>query len=140
MIRSILLATDGSSTAERAAEFAASLARRYHTKVLVLHAYTPGPLCEGDTDHNRRIYESLDEARTLVDQVAGRLGELGAGEVEIDVMEGPAAHVILGVTESRRPDLIVIGARGKSTWQGALLGSVSMAVTQRAECPVLVVK
>jgi len=34
----------------------------------------------------------------------------------------------------------VIGARGNSTWQGALLGSVSMLVTQRAECPVLVVK
>jgi nucleotide-binding universal stress UspA family protein len=38
------------------------------------------------------------------------------------------------------PDLIVIGARGLGTWPGLLLGSVSMAVTQRAQCPVLVVK
>jgi nucleotide-binding universal stress UspA family protein len=48
--------------------------------------------------------------------------------------------VILGIAETRHIDLIVIGARGLSTWQGILLGSVSMAVAQRAECPVLVVK
>ncbi|MER3458879.1 MAG: universal stress protein, partial [Chloroflexota bacterium] len=44
------------------------------------------------------------------------------------------------VAEVRKPDLIVVGARGLGTWRGLILGSVSMAVTQRAECPVLVVK
>lgn len=37
-------------------------------------------------------------------------------------------------------DVIVIGARGQSPWQGLVLGSVSLAVTQRAPCAVLVVK
>lgn len=48
--------------------------------------------------------------------------------------------MILNVAEARKPDLLVVGARGLGTWQGIFLGSVSMAVTQRAECPVLVVK
>jgi nucleotide-binding universal stress UspA family protein len=65
---------------------------------------------------------------------------MGVPDVDIDTAEGPAASVILNVAESRKPDLLVEGARGLGTWQGIILGSVSMAVTQRAECPVLVVK
>jgi nucleotide-binding universal stress UspA family protein len=76
----------------------------------------------------------------VVERAAERLRTLGVSEVETDLVEGPPANVILGVAETRQPDLIVIGARGLSTWQGMLMGSVSMAVTQRTERPVLVVK
>jgi nucleotide-binding universal stress UspA family protein len=140
MINNILLATDGSMPSQRAAEFVASLSRRYHAKVVVLHAYTPVPGNHHNDNYSRSLYETPEEAELLVTQVANRLNELGATQVETDVMEGPAANVIIGVAESCSPDLIVIGARGNSTWQGMLLGSVSMVVTQRAECPVLIVK
>lgn len=140
MIQSILLATDGSAAAERAAAFAASLATRYHSKVIVLHAYPPIPRHLGEPNFEEAIRNTLDGSRALVEGAARRLHELGVADVEPDVVEGPAAHVILGVAETRQPDLIVLGARGLSTWQGILLGSVSMAVTQRSECPVLVVK
>jgi nucleotide-binding universal stress UspA family protein len=140
MINSILLATDGSLTSERAAEFAASLARRFHAKVVVLHAYTPVPgNCEHQNVH-RSLYETPEEAHCLVESVAQRLLDLGANQIETEVVEGPAANVIIGAAESYSPDMIVIGARGTSTWQGLLLGSVSMLVTQRADCPVLIVK
>ena len=140
MIQSILLAADGSAPAERATDFAASLATRYHSKVTVLHAFTPVPAYRGEPNYSRALYETLDEAKTLVENAAARLRELGVIDVETDTIEGPAGNAILGVAETRKPDLIVIGARGLSTWQGILLGSVSTTVTQRAECPVLVVK
>lgn len=140
MINRILLATDGSTPSKRAAEYTASLARRYNASVVVLHAYTPVPGEHASQGYSRSLYETHEQASDLVVQVAGRLKEMGASQVETSVMEGPAAHVIIGVAESNSTDLIVIGARGNSTWQGALLGSVSMLVTQRAECPVLVVK
>jgi nucleotide-binding universal stress UspA family protein len=140
MISNILLATDGSAPSGRAADFVASLARRYHARVVVLHAFTPVPGNHSTQGYSRSLYETPEEAESLVAQVAQRLSELGATQVETDVMEGPAANVIIGVAESCSPDLIVVGARGNSTWQGMLLGSVSMVVTQRAECPVLIVK
>jgi len=65
---------------------------------------------------------------------------MGVPDVTTDTAEGPATSVILNVAEACKPDLLVVGARGLGTWQGIFLGSVSMAVTQRAECPVLVVK
>jgi nucleotide-binding universal stress UspA family protein len=140
MIRKILLATDGSASSGRAAEFAASLSRRYNARIFVLHAYTPGPAGEKLTQQGSIYYESSDEAHSLVEQVNLRLEDMGVEGIESNAVEGPPAHVILGVAESSNQDLIVIGARGTSTWQGSRMGSVSLAVTQRAECPVLVVK
>jgi nucleotide-binding universal stress UspA family protein len=82
----------------------------------------------------------LQEAQALVDDVVEHLFKMGVAEVDEEILEGPASEAILRVAETRKPDLLVIGGRGMSTWQGLLLGSVSMAVTQRAECPVLVIK
>lgn len=140
MIQSILYATDGSAPAERAGDFVASLAVRYGARVIVLHAYTPVPGYLGEPNYSRTLYKTLEEAEALVADVTRRLRELGVAEVETEVVEGPAADAILNVAEVRKPDLIVVGARGLGTWRGLILGSVSMAVTQRAECPVLVVK
>jgi len=138
MIQNILLATDGSSAAQEAVDFAASLALRFQATVIVLNAYTPTRSSESHPSRTQR--QSLDGARALVEDAARRLREMGIQNVDSEVMEGPATNVILGVAETRKPDLIVIGARGVGTWQGHMLGSVSMAVTLRAECPVLVVK
>lgn len=140
MFAKILLATDGSAAAERAAEAAASLAAKYQSAVTVLHAYTPVPGFLGEPDYSRALYKTLEEANALVTQTAERLRALGAENVATEVIEGPPGNMILSVAETRQPDLIVLGARGLSAWQGIILGSVSMAVTQRAECPVLVVK
>lgn len=140
MIQSILLTTDNSAPAKRAADFAASLATHYGAKVVVLHAYDPVPRRLGEPYYSQIVSGVLQEARSLVDNVAEYLRTLGVAQVDTDILEGPASEAILRVAETRKPDLLVIGARGMSTWQGFLLGSVSMAVTQRAECPVLVVK
>jgi nucleotide-binding universal stress UspA family protein len=140
MIENILLATDGSRPARQAAEFAASLALRFRAKVTVLHAYTPVPADLGEQNYSRAFYESPDQAKALAEDTAGRLHDMGVVGVETEVIEGPAANVVLGIAETRKPDILVIGARGLSTWQGLLMGSVSLSVTQRAECPVLVVK
>lgn len=140
MIQYILLATDGSAPAERAADFVASLATRYGARVAVLYAFDPVPHYLGEPNYSQALHQTLEEANSLVDNVARRLRELGATDVDTEVLAGPAANAILNVAGTRKPDLLVIGARGLSTWQGVILGSVSLAVTQRAECPVLVVK
>jgi nucleotide-binding universal stress UspA family protein len=144
MIKNILLITDGSAPAERAAHFAASLAVCYQAKVIVLHAFDPFPShlgsYLGEPSYSQAIQKTLEGARSLVLNVATRLHELGVTDVDTEILEGPAVNAILSMVETRKPDLLVMGARGRGTWQGIILGSVSMAITQRAECPVLVVK
>ena len=140
MTENILLPTEGSRHAKQAAEFAASLALPFRAKVTVLHAYMPVPAHLGEPHFSRAFYETLDEAKALVEATAGRLHDLGVAEVETEVIEGPAANAGSGVAEARKPDIIVMGARGLSTRQGLLMGRVSILVTQCVECPVLVVK
>jgi nucleotide-binding universal stress UspA family protein len=140
MFHTIVLGTDGSAASERACDFAASLACRYTAKVFVLHALNPPSDRYGEPNYSQLLDARLAAARTLVENVACRLRELGVTEVETDVIEGSAVEVVLNVLATRTPDLLVIGARGMSPWKGLLLGSVSLALTQRAACPVLVVK
>ena len=53
------------------------------------------------------------------------------------VVEGHPANVLIEASD--RAEMIVIGTRGLGGFRGALLGSVSSAVSQHAKCPVLVV-
>jgi nucleotide-binding universal stress UspA family protein len=140
MFKQILLATDGSAAAERATEYAASLAVRYGAKVIVLHAFAQVPIVLGEPNYSKALHKTLMEAQALVTQTVGRLRALGVNEVEEETVAGQAATVILDVAETRKPDVIVLGARGLGVWSGVILGSTSMAVVQRVHCPVLVVK
>jgi len=47
---------------------------------------------------------------------------------------------ILTVADETQADIIVVGTRGLSTLRGAIMGSVSHALIEKAHCPVLVVK
>lgn len=48
-------------------------------------------------------------------------------------------HAILDVADQCDAELIVLGARGLSTFKSMMLGSVSHSVTQHAHLPVLIV-
>jgi nucleotide-binding universal stress UspA family protein len=140
MLQYVMLATDGSPAAERAADFAAALAAPYGARVTVLHTVPPVPDFLGEPNYSQRRDKTLGEARALVDDVAERLRARGIDSVDAEIVEGSAATAILDLAETRAPDLLVVGTRGRSAWKGLMRGSVSQAVAQRAACPVLVIK
>jgi len=140
MLQHVMLATDGSAAAERATDFAAALAARHGARVTVLHTFPPVPDFLGEPNYSQKLDKTLGEARALVGDVAKRLRGQGIADVDAEVVEGPVTTAILDMVVTRAPDLLVVGARGLSAWQGLVRGSVSQTVTQRAACPVLVVK
>ena len=60
--------------------------------------------------------------------------------MEADLQLGSAPEQILAITESRKTDLIVMGAKGLRATIGILLGGVAQQVVEYAHCPVLVVR
>ena len=118
--RRILLATDGSATADRAARKAYALAKRLEasmTLVFVGHPKT-GELVLGDT--------------------AATIGE---GEpVGLVILDGDPAEQIAATASQEGFDLVVVGNRGMAGARAAVLGSVPRDVAENAACDVLVAR
>jgi nucleotide-binding universal stress UspA family protein len=145
MIR-MLVATDGSEYAIRAAEFAARLAREVgKAEVLLLNVghvpvYAlggPGPDALVDLG---QLEEGLERAGQAI---LARTGEAFAG-VDIPVRASyrcgdPAGEIIKRAQEAQA-DLIIVGSRGLGEIGGLFLGSVSERILHRARVPVLVVR
>jgi nucleotide-binding universal stress UspA family protein len=84
-------------------------------------------------------YDPEDTARRTLDEaLTGTLGAASADAVDRRVLPGHAAQVLL--ERARDATLLVVGDRGYSGFKAALLGSVSLHVTQHSPCPVVVVR
>jgi nucleotide-binding universal stress UspA family protein len=59
-------------------------------------------------------------------------------DVERDVVEGPAASVLVRAAEGA--ELLVVGSRGHGGFAGLLLGSVSQQCAHHASCPVVIIR
>jgi nucleotide-binding universal stress UspA family protein/nitrite reductase/ring-hydroxylating ferredoxin subunit len=118
--RRILLATDGSATADRAARKAFALAKRLDASMTLLFVGHPktGELVLGDT--------------------AATIGE--GAQVGMVILDGEPADQIVATAEKEGFDLIVVGNKGLTGARAALLGSVPRDVAENAPSDVLVAR
>ncbi len=136
MFKVIIWATDGSSGAERALQFAKGLAQADAGRLIVVHVNefmagrAPGP-----------VNVKEDEIQAAIGKQVADLKQEGlkATLQLADVMAGGAAHVIAEIADKEGADLIVAGTRGHGPLSGLLLGSVTHRLLQIAHCPVLVI-
>jgi|HigsolmetaAR201D_1030396.scaffolds.fasta_scaffold13230_3 nucleotide-binding universal stress UspA family protein len=137
MFHNILVAVDGSRHASAAINYATDLAKRYDATICLIHAFPHVSDLLGTP-----YYEDLVAARSMIGQQLLDAARQQVGDsvrVETKLLEGPPIQAILRTAEQGNYDLIVMGSRGYSQITGMLLGSVSNAVAQQAQCPVLVV-
>ncbi|WP_135364388.1 universal stress protein [Halosimplex halophilum] len=138
MYESILAPTDGSPTADRAADHALALAAALDASVEVLGVVdldeAAGPFDAGGVDEEYR--DRLEtEARRSVDSVAERATDRA---VETAVVEGDPAETILDRAADN--DLVVLGTHGRSAVDRVLTGSTSAQVVRESPVPVVTVR
>lgn len=151
-IRNILLATDGSEGALRAAAFAADMARALQARiqiltvhdddVLMLHAMGPAvwPAAVPDASLNVEEIKVATEKKALDTTIADTRAAVGAvSSVEAAQIWGHTAEAICDYAAENDVDLIIIGSRGRSDFSRLLLGSVSTQVAHHSPCPVTIV-
>ncbi|MFL5944038.1 MAG: universal stress protein [Gaiellaceae bacterium] len=141
-MRPVMLATDGSPTADRATETAIELAQLLDTELVVVTVWNipyaatglaPAPI---SADYTKLTEE---DSRQLVAKVATR-GEEAGVETETLVLRGFPVEEICLAAEKYDPRFLVVGSHGWGAVKRALFGSVSTGVLHRATCPVLIVR
>ena len=150
----VLIATDGSDGAGKAAAVAGELARALSARVSVLFVQNddlvlsnawgaggfPGGPAQGamSVEQIRNMLEHQAHETELPKTVKA-LGPLDE-EVQSVMVWGRPAEEICRFAREQNVDLIVIGSHGRSGFREALLGSVSHAVANQASCPVMIVR
>jgi nucleotide-binding universal stress UspA family protein len=116
----ILCAVDESEAAGPVLDTGRWLADALRTDLVVVHVV-------GDED---------DEAGDLVGDIRARLGEQTA---DVRLIAGSPVEAIQAAADEQRPELLVVGSRGRGRLQAAVLGSVSRDLLSEARHPVVVV-
>ena len=160
MIHHVLVPTDGSEYAERAVRFSAQVAdRRQQAEVLVIYVHlrmqpasqggasvqVPGqPIQEKTSLDVETDDDELTHAKGIVDFAVSEIKSLVTSpDVTVTgrvVVDNRVDDGVLKVADETKADIIVMGTRGLSTLRGAIMGSVSHALIEKAKCPVLIVK
>ncbi len=147
MFEKILLATDGSDTALKAARAAGSLAVRTGGVITILFvmepfnemAYISLPGYELGIDPEKVERFQRESANAVLERTAEVVRETGATYVSRYEIGSPVATIV-SVAEAEGFDVIVLGSRGRGPIASFLLGSVCDRVMHRAHCPVWVIK
>jgi nucleotide-binding universal stress UspA family protein len=147
MFQNILVATDGSDHAKKAAEYAVELAKRHEGKVIALYIADVGRYFEPIEGMGFNIEDKIiDGVKNAIkiegENATGQVEELAKKHgVQIDkkIVEGHPAEDILKFAEDTKADVIVIGSIGIKGVRKFLLGSVTEKVIRNSRVPVLVV-
>jgi nucleotide-binding universal stress UspA family protein len=137
----VLVGVDGSEESRRAVRWAADEAVLLGTGLRIVHAWKwplyrapmgPDPGSPGDEGFESQAREVLAGAARLAHEVAPHL------TVETELAVGDAAAQL--VDYARAASVVVVGNRGLGGFTGLLVGSVGIALSAHAPCPVVVVR
>jgi universal stress protein A len=148
MISRILVPTDGSEAAQKAARYAIDLAAQLKCSIIVLSVIDNRPLLAQTIpaqENARHIIEPIEEylkdaAEEYAKEITKICDENGVRS-KLLVTSGHPAEEIIKEAESSNTDLIVMGSHGRSALAAAFLGSVTYStIHKETKIPVLVVR
>lgn len=134
--RKVLLATDFTEHARKAAVEAVRVARRHHAELHVLHVDVMAGQVPGDYADPK----IPDYIRSMGQLSPGADPDLGYKISALKVLrDASEAAGILRYAREQAIDLVVVGTHGRNAVSEWVLGSVAQAVVRDAPVPVLVV-
>ena len=141
-MKTMLILTDFSENAFRAAEYAAEIAGPLQIKrILLYHAYqtiiggTDLPI--GNSQSTQEIYiENISQLAMVQDRVKSMVKDI---KVDLLTEDASLPAYIGELCETEEVDLIVMGVSGRSGLEKLLLGSTTSMMIEESKVPVLIV-
>ena len=148
MISKILVPTDGSKTAQKAARYGVDLAKQLKASVIVLsvidqRSFIGQAVPAAETA--RQVIEPIEDyLREAAEGYAGEIKKLceeNGVQSKTVITTGHPVEEIVKEAEKSKADLIVMGSHGRSALAAMVLGSVAYGVIHKdTKIPALVVK
>jgi nucleotide-binding universal stress UspA family protein len=140
----ILVGLDGSEYSLKALDFAADLAKKYQSQLVLVHVvmrqiYAINPPEAGVLAGTAIVRELEEDGKAILAKGEETVKAKGI-PVETRLKQGVPAEELLRATVDEKADLIVLGSRGLSQVRAFFLGSVSDKVSHHAKCPALIVR
>jgi len=153
MYEHLLVALDGSPSAERVLDHAEALAAAFHSRLTLLRATAGAEVLLAQTagggpgigdvtpamDPTPILEAEQSAAKDYLDGVVARLQQRGL-TVDAEHPDGHAAEVIVRRANELGVSLILMTTHGRSGLGRVVFGSVADSVLRHASCPVLLVR
>ena len=153
MIQKILIAIDGSESADKALDFALDQAEKYSvTELAIVNVFSrvtelgmisyPSVAAEYAPSTMETYYNELKtlHEKILEEAVTKAKNKKPNLNITTTLVEGRPAGKIVEVAKIGKFDMLILGHRGLSGIREFVLGSVSHRVSHDAECTVIIVK
>src|SRR5208283_3955673 len=148
VISNILVPSDGSKTAQRAAAYAVDLAKQLKASIIVLSVIDQRSLIAQTASASQTARHTIepieDYLREAAEGYAGEIKKLcdKSGVVStISIKMGHPVEVIVKEAKRSKANLIVMGSHGRSALSATVLGSVSYGVIHNDKSiPILIVR
>jgi len=148
MITKILVPTDGSKTAQKAAAYAIGMAKQLHASIIIMCVVDKRFMVSRTVlfkPSSRYVTESIEDyqqeaAERYTKEIKKLCGKKGVQSTTV-IKQGHPVEEIAKQAEKSKAGLIVMGSHGQSTLAAATLGSVTYGVIHKdTTIPVLVVR
>ena len=141
-MRHIMVATDGSSGADRAVDVAAEVARALSGDLLIVTvadslAFEEAQRLARTEGSTGDVLEALTTQTLKAAEARAR--HLGVSQIELRVAWGDVTRSLIDIATGGSVEMIIVGRRGRGQLAGLLLGSVSQKLVSLAPCAVVVV-
>jgi len=148
MISKILVPSDGSKTAQRAAGYAVDLAKQLKASIIVLsvidqRSFIAQTISASETA--RHTIEPIEDyLREAAEGYAGEIKKLcdkSGVASKISIKTGHPVEEIVKEAKRSKANLIIMGSHGRSALSATVLGSVSYGVIHKdTRVPILIVR
>lgn len=138
-MKTILIPTDFSDNAWKAAGYAANLHRNIPCCFVIVHAYyVPGVVLEIDVSaYIASRTKEINDKMIQIQQEFEEFDHHPDTTVEIVARYGIASQIIEDQAKNYFADMVVMGTKGISNVPNVLMGSTSVEVVNTVKCPII---
>ncbi len=144
LFQNILVPYDGSKCALHAFKIATEMAKKFNSKLtavtVILEFYHTRSLYANVNYEEILLKKQRDSSNSALSKIRTNAKKQGI-DIATDVLESNSVvKQIVLFAKSKKVDLIIMGTHGRTGWDKLIFGSVANGVSQRVNCPVLLVR